>query len=112
MKTPIKLFILCTFLLLIVIQVGSDDKELFMGMDLSNLDKVKPNVVILMDSSGSMNSIITYPRNPQDINLVYTYNTLNNTFIRKEAWGYTCSGVVYSVCYYILYSHYLHNHCF
>jgi hypothetical protein len=38
-----------------------DDKELFMGLGLQTF-VVKPNVVVLMDSSGSMNTAIYYPK--------------------------------------------------
>ena len=45
--------------------IQSDDKELFMG---SNVDQslVKPNVIILMDSSISMNYVLFYPRKGLD----------------------------------------------
>ena len=39
-----------------------DDKELFMGLDVGSTSIVKPNVVVLMDSSGSMNNDIFYPQ--------------------------------------------------
>lgn len=53
-------------IIILVLLIGSfymepDDKELFMGLDLGAF-VVKPNVVVMMDSSGSMNSIITYPK--------------------------------------------------
>ncbi|HDP95288.1 MAG TPA: hypothetical protein ENN40_08005 [Candidatus Aminicenantes bacterium] len=44
-------------------RLGGDDKELFMGFT-SGL--VKPNVVILADTSGSMNTLIQYPKNGLD----------------------------------------------
>lgn len=40
-------------------RLGGDDKELFMGFS-SGL--VKPNVVILADTSGSMNTLMQYPK--------------------------------------------------
>jgi len=40
--------------------LGADDKELFMGVPAPGA--IKPNVVVLMDNSGSMNTIIMYPR--------------------------------------------------
>jgi len=43
------------------LQVQSDDKELFMGMT-QTVSRIKPNVVILADSSGSMNTIMFYPK--------------------------------------------------
>jgi hypothetical protein len=45
--------------------VQSDDKELFMGSNLGD-ERVRPNVVIIMDSSGSMNTIVFYPKNGLD----------------------------------------------
>lgn len=44
-----------------VSQVDADDKELFMGLDIDT-SVVRPNVMVLMDSSGSMNTIIMYPK--------------------------------------------------
>ncbi len=41
--------------------INADDKELFMGTSSSS--KVKPNVVVLIDSSGSMQTIIFFPEN-------------------------------------------------
>lgn len=61
MKNYIKLFILLFLLAVVGLQVESDDKELFMGLNIGT-DVVRPNVVILMDSSGSMNTIIYYPK--------------------------------------------------
>jgi len=46
------------FFLGIFFLMEADDKELFVGAGLS---PVKPNVIILMDSSGSMNTIIFFP---------------------------------------------------
>lgn len=46
-------------------RLGGDDKELFMGINVSQ-NVVKPNVVILADTSGSMNNLIWYPKNGVD----------------------------------------------
>lgn len=43
------------------LKIEPDDKELFMGLDVGEF-VVKPNVVVLMDSSGSMNTAIFYPQ--------------------------------------------------
>lgn len=45
--------------------IQPDDKELFMGLNTSQT-LVKPNVVILMDSSISMNYVLFYPRKGLD----------------------------------------------
>jgi len=46
-------------------QLQGDDKELFMGFDIDT-NIVRPNVIILMDNSGSMNTIIFYPKKGLD----------------------------------------------
>lgn len=67
MKRTIKLMILGLMILLISgFHMESDDKELFMGLSLTPEMQIRPNVVILMDSSGSMNSIIYYPKKGLD----------------------------------------------
>jgi hypothetical protein len=61
MKKNIKFLLIMLFLVVVVgLRVESDDKELFMGMNVGE-DFVRPNVVIVMDSSGSMNTILYYP---------------------------------------------------
>ena len=45
--------------------IHPDDKELFMGFNVDT-SVIKPNVMILMDSSGSMNEVIFYPRKGLD----------------------------------------------
>lgn len=63
MNKYIKYFItLILSLLLLSGNMFADDKELFMGT--SSASKVKPNVMVLIDSSGSMRNIITYPETP------------------------------------------------
>jgi len=59
-----KFFILfgLLFLIILTVNISSDDRELFMGLELDSLALVKPNCVVLMDSSGSMNTIIFYPK--------------------------------------------------
>jgi hypothetical protein len=67
MKIYIKyVIILLVVLLMSGMNIKSDDKELFMGVSLGDTNTVRPNVVILMDSSGSMNTIIFYPKNGLD----------------------------------------------
>lgn len=61
MKKNIKFLILLVLLVVIGLRVEPDDKELFMGINAGD-SFVRPNVVIIMDSSGSMNSIIFYPK--------------------------------------------------
>lgn len=57
----IKFIILLLVLLIGGLHVQADDKELFMGTGGSTMI-AKPNVVVLMDNSGSMNSIVSYPQ--------------------------------------------------
>lgn len=61
MKKKFKSLIFIIILMIPLLFLQSDDKELFMGLDLGD-SRVKPNVMILMDTSGSMNTIIFYPR--------------------------------------------------
>ncbi|UCH92433.1 MAG: hypothetical protein JSV88_19340, partial [Candidatus Aminicenantes bacterium] len=60
MKKYIKIVIILAIVMISGLHMQSDDKELFMGLDVDQA-LVKPNVVILMDSSISMNTIIFYP---------------------------------------------------
>ena len=58
--------ILITILAVLVVaftapRLDGDDKELFMGVNVSQ-NTVKPNVMILADTSGSMNNLIWYPK--------------------------------------------------
>lgn len=64
-KQALKLIIVVLILLVAGFNVEPDDKELFMG-NAGATTLVKPNVVILMDNSGSMNNIIFYPKNGPD----------------------------------------------
>ncbi len=61
MKRYGKLLILVVIVLMPMLWLESDDKELFLGMNEGGT-LVKPNVIILMDSSMSMNTAIYYPR--------------------------------------------------
>jgi hypothetical protein len=61
MKRKIKSLIFIVILMLPLLFLQSDDKELFMGLDLGDT-RVKPNVILLVDTSGSMNTVIFYPR--------------------------------------------------
>lgn len=65
-KQALKLSIVVLILLLAGLNVEPDDKELFMGTSGGTTSVVKPNVVVLMDNSGSMNTIIYYPKNGPD----------------------------------------------
>lgn len=61
MRKTKKILIMIVILLMAGFIVQPDDKELFMGLGLQTF-VVKPNVVVLMDSSGSMNTAIYYPK--------------------------------------------------
>ncbi|MCK5056142.1 MAG: hypothetical protein KAT34_05770 [Candidatus Aminicenantes bacterium] len=61
MKQKGKFLILILILMIPLLFLQSDDKELFMGLDLGEA-RVKPNVMLLVDTSGSMNTVIFYPR--------------------------------------------------
>lgn len=61
MRVSFKLVIMLLLLVCMGLNVQSDDKELFMGINIED-NIVRPNVVTLMDSSGSMNTIIFYPK--------------------------------------------------
>ena len=65
MKNAIKFFIFIAVIGLLAMHFQADDKELFMGLEFSALT-VRPNVLILMDNSGSMNNIIFYPKDGVD----------------------------------------------
>ncbi|MCP5107964.1 MAG: hypothetical protein GY950_31535 [bacterium] len=59
-------FLMVVLVLMIAgIHMESDDKELFMGVNLEE-NVIRPNVMVLMDNSGSMNTIIFYPRDGLD----------------------------------------------
>ena len=61
MKKYFKFSIICLVVLFFAVGVQSDDKELF-ELDTANLAAtVKPNIVILADTSGSMNTILLHP---------------------------------------------------
>lgn len=62
-------FLIIVFIIAICgLHIQPDDKELFMGENLLTTTPIKPNVIILLDSSGSMNTIVFYPKDgPDDI---------------------------------------------
>ena len=60
-KKNFKSLFVIVILMVPLLFLQSDDKELFMGLDMGNA-MVKPNMMVLMDTSGSMNTIIFYPR--------------------------------------------------
>ena len=64
-KKYIKLLVIFFIIAVFAVHIQPDDKELFMGASLSDTP-IKPNVIILLDSSGSMNTIIFYPKNGPD----------------------------------------------
>lgn len=59
------IIILCLILAMTGAPAPADDKELFMGITNSSIT-IRPNVVIMMDNSGSMNSIVFYPKKGLD----------------------------------------------
>ncbi len=66
----------------------ADDTELFMKEQSASNVSVKPNIMILLDSSGSMNTVIQHPNyNPKN-----TYKDLNNllklndNFVKERIW--------------------------
>jgi hypothetical protein len=65
MRQAIKFVIFIAVIGLLALQFQADDKELFMGLEFSS-QTVRPNVLILMDNSGSMNTVIYYPKNGVD----------------------------------------------
>lgn len=65
MKKYIKIIIIGLVVMMCGLHIQPDDKELFMGLSIDQ-SLVKPNVVILMDSSGSMNNIVFYPKKGLD----------------------------------------------
>ncbi|MDQ1349806.1 MAG: Neisseria PilC protein [Acidobacteriota bacterium] len=64
-KQAIKLIMIVFVLLVAGLNVEPDDKELFMGVNIGTT-LVKANVMIMMDNSGSMNTIVFYPKNGPD----------------------------------------------
>jgi hypothetical protein len=65
MKKYFKSIIMVLIVMMWGLYIQADDKELFMGLNVDQ-SVIKPNVLILMDSSGSMNEIIFYPRKGLD----------------------------------------------
>jgi hypothetical protein len=61
MKIYFKYAVIVLMVLAFGVRTQPDDKELFMGLSLGDVI-VRPNVMILMDNSISMNTIIFYPR--------------------------------------------------
>lgn len=61
----VKALLLVMVIMIFGLNIRSDDKELFMASNLGT-ERVRPNVVIVMDSSGSMNTIIFYPKDGLD----------------------------------------------
>ncbi len=65
MKKYFKSIIIVLVVMMCGLHIQPDDKELFMGLNIDE-SLVKPSVVILMDSSMSMNNILFYPRKGLD----------------------------------------------
>jgi hypothetical protein len=65
MKKYLKFIIMVFIVMMWGLHIQADDKELFMGFNVDT-SVIKPNVIILMDSSGSMNEVIFYPRKGLD----------------------------------------------
>jgi hypothetical protein len=65
MKIYFKYAVIVLMVLAFGVRTQPDDKELFMGMSLGDA-VVRPNVVILMDNSLAMNTVIFYPKNGLD----------------------------------------------
>jgi len=65
MKPQCKILLVIALAALLTLPFHADDKELFMGLEVSQ-NVVKPNVVFLADTSGSMNTLIHYPKNGVD----------------------------------------------
>lgn len=61
----VKALLLVLVIMIFGFNIQSDDKELFMAANLGT-ERVRPNVVIIMDNSGSMNTIIFYPKDGLD----------------------------------------------
>lgn len=61
MKKNIKFLIILLVLIIGAFHIEPDDKELFMNLEAS-ASPVRPNVVVLMGTAGTMNSIVFYPR--------------------------------------------------
>jgi hypothetical protein len=100
MKKYIKYVITGLMVIVFGFCVRADDKELFMGQSLED-NIVRPNVVILMDSSISMNTIIFYPKkgvdgildtpdDGYDANITYTGTveslTSEYTYMSQTGW--------------------------
>ncbi len=64
-KKYIKSIVMVLIVLMWGFHIQPDDKELFMGLSASQA-LLRPNVVILMDNSGSMNEVIYYPKKGLD----------------------------------------------
>jgi hypothetical protein len=61
MKKYIKLIVIILAVMIFELHIQPDDKELFMGTDVDT-SRVRPNMVILVDSSVSMNDVLYFPK--------------------------------------------------
>jgi len=93
-KMRTKRYVRYGLVLLFIVSMGfyirSDDQELFLGK--SSVNQVKPNVMILMDSSGSMNNVIFYPR----LGIDGVAGTSDDGFDPKIAYTGTVQGFSFS----------------
>jgi hypothetical protein len=65
-KKRVKCILIVLLVIVFGLQLQSDDKELFMGLNIADASKVKANVVVLMSSAETMNTIVFYPRKGPD----------------------------------------------
>jgi hypothetical protein len=61
MKKYIKLIIIIFAVMIFELQIQPDDKELFMGLNVDS-SLVRPNMMILVDNSASMNDVLYFPK--------------------------------------------------
>jgi hypothetical protein len=88
MKIYFKYAVIVLMVMAFGVQTQPDDKELFMGFSLGDT-VVRPNVVILMDSSVSMNIVIFYPKNGID----KIENTADDGYEPNESYSGTVEGL-------------------
>ncbi|NIO84450.1 MAG: hypothetical protein GTN53_28400, partial [Candidatus Aminicenantes bacterium] len=94
MKIYFKYAVIVLMVMAFGVRTQPDDKELFMGFNLGDAI-VRPNVVILMDNSGSMNTIIFYPKDGID----KIEDTADDGYDHNETYGGTVEGFTNSTAY-------------
>jgi len=85
----VKFLLIIGMVMIFGFRAEPDDKELFMGENV-NASQVKANVMILMDSSGSMNTVVFYPEKGPDGIL----NTADDGYDSKETYSGSVDGFV------------------